>query len=161
MKRLGHAVLILSVFSLLFALSHLSWAQDEAAQPQPAAAPAASPAALETETQWLWGDVVIADSQAKSLTIKYLDYDTETEKQLAVTVDENTVYENVKSLDEIKPQQTVSIDYIVTMEGNNIARNISVEQAEAEVLDDELQQAAPADLVPEGPGVTDEERAGQ
>lgn len=84
---------------------------------------------VEQQLQWVWGEVVLEPAN-NTLTVKYLDYENDAEKEIAITADENTVYENIKSLSELKPKDTVSIDYIVTSEGKNIAKNISVEKVE-------------------------------
>lgn len=86
--------------------------------------------AMEPETQWVWGEVVSVDTQEKKVTVKYLDYETDQEKQLAVTIDDKTAYENIKSLDELKPLDTVSIDYVTSTDGKNLAKNISIEKPE-------------------------------
>lgn len=85
----------------------------------------------ELETQWIWGEVVSADSASKSVAIKYLDYETDQEKDMAISVDEKTTYENIKSIDEIKPKDTLSIDYIAGADGKNIAKNVSLEKPES------------------------------
>ena len=85
----------------------------------------------ENEFQWVWGEVVAVDPTKSELSVKYLDYESDTEKQMTLSVDEKTTYENVKSLSEIKPQDTVSIDYSSPVGGKNIARNVSVEKPEA------------------------------
>jgi len=87
-----------------------------------------APAADETEVEWLWGEVASVDAPNKALVVKYLDYDTDIEKQITITADEKTGFENVKSMDEIKPQDTVSIDYIVGPDNRNTAKVISVEK---------------------------------
>ena len=85
----------------------------------------------EPETQWIWGEVVSADSASKSVAIKYLDYETDQEKDMTIGVDEKTTYENIKSIDEIKPKDTLSIDYIAGADGKNIAKNVSLEKPES------------------------------
>lgn len=84
----------------------------------------------EPQALWLWGEVVSIDLDNKQISVKYLDYETDIEKEMKINVDEKTTFENVNSIDEIKPQDTVSIDYIVTPDAQNIAKNISVEKAE-------------------------------
>jgi hypothetical protein len=100
-----------------------------------------SPGADEAEVQWLWGEVASVDAPNKALVVKYLDYDTDIEKQITIAADEKTEFENAKSLDEIKPQDTVSIDYIFGPDNINIAKVISVEK-----MDDIL---APEEDMPE------------
>jgi hypothetical protein len=82
------------------------------------------------EPQWLWGEVETINAQAKTLQVKYLDYDTDLEKELTISVDEKTKFENVKGLEEIKPQDTISVDYVVGSNGANLALDISVEKLE-------------------------------
>lgn len=79
------------------------------------------------EFQWIWGEVISIDNSNKQINIKYLDYETDTEKEMTFFVDENTTYEGVNSLLEINPQDTVSIDYIIK-DTKNIARHITVEK---------------------------------
>jgi hypothetical protein len=94
------------------------------------------------EIQWVWGEVVSVDTNSNQLNIKYLDYETDIEKEMVIGVSDKTIFENVKSLEEIKPQDTVSIDYAVASDGKNIARNISVEKPESI---GESQQEKPAE----------------
>lgn len=100
---------------------------------EPAAVPAEQQAApkSENEMQWAWGEVTNLDAQAKTLTLKYLDYETDQEKDLVLTVDEKTTFENIKSLDEIKINDTLSIDYTVGPDGKNTAKNINFEKPDS------------------------------
>lgn len=82
------------------------------------------------DTQWVWGEVSSMDTQNKAILVKYLDYETDQEKEIIINTDDKTTYENIKSIDEIKQKDTVSIDYIVSPDGKNIAKNISVEKPE-------------------------------
>jgi len=84
----------------------------------------------ELETLWLWGEVVNLDPQNKIFLVKYLDYETDQEKEINIKTDDLTAYENSGSIDQIKPKDTLSIDYIVSASGENIAKNISVEKPE-------------------------------
>lgn len=87
-------------------------------------------AVTEPEVQWLWGEVVSIDENTKQLLIRYLDYETDSEKVISINTDAKTIYENAKSLEEIKTQDTLSIDYVATLDGKNIAKNISIEKNE-------------------------------
>ncbi len=104
------------------------------------------PTVLEPEMQWLWGEVVSVDPSKNVLVVKYLDYEADAEKEMSLSVDEKTTFENSKSLDEIKPQDTVSIDYMSAGEGKVLAKNISVEKPEpvAPVMDEPLKEEAAA-----------------
>jgi hypothetical protein len=103
-------------------LSALAQQEGEAAQTDPQ---------LKTymDTQWRWGEVISADAANKALTIKYLVFETDQEKELALVIDDSTVYENVKSLAEIQPKDILSVDFLVT-DSQNIAKNISIEKPE-------------------------------
>jgi hypothetical protein len=85
---------------------------------------------VEEDLQWVWGEVVSLDAPNRSIKIKFLDYETDTEKEMTVTVDDKTAYENVKAFEEIKPQDTLSVDYAVSTDGKNLAKNINVEKPE-------------------------------
>ena len=85
----------------------------------------------EPQTQWLWGEAVSVDTTNKMLSVKYLDYETDQEKDIAITTDDQTSYENVNSLSEIKIKDALSIDYIIGADGKNIAKLISVEKPES------------------------------
>ena len=80
-----------------------------------------------SNTLWAWGEVTNLDAQAKTLILKYLDYETDQEKELVLAVDEKTVFENINSLGEIKIKDTLSIDYTIGADGKNIAKNINFE----------------------------------
>ena len=91
------------------------------------------------EPQWLWGEVEMVNAQSKIVQVKYLDYDTDLEKELTISIDDKTKFENVKGLEEIKAQDTISVDYVVGANGVNLALDISVEKLED-------MDAVPADL---------------
>jgi len=81
----------------------------------------------DNDMQWAWGEVINLDNQAKTVTLKYLDYETDQEKELLLAVDEKTTFENVKDFDELKLNDTLSIDYVIGVD-NNLAKNISFEK---------------------------------
>ena len=80
-------------------------------------------------TQWVWGEVTGVDAQNKSVSLKYLDYETDQEKDMAIATDELTSYDNANSLGEIQPKDNISVDYVVK-DGKNIAKTIGLEKAE-------------------------------
>jgi hypothetical protein len=80
------------------------------------------------DMQWAWGEVTDLDSQAKTITLKYLDYETDQEKDLVLAVDDKTTFENVKDFSELKLKDTLSIDYVVGADNKNVAKNISLEK---------------------------------
>ena len=122
---------ILGILGALILLNMgLALSEEQAETKTPVAAVAQEKA--EPETQWVWGEVVNVDAQNKTLTLKYLDYDTDEEKELAILVDNLTSYENVTSLEEIQKKDSLSIDYI-SSDGKNTARSISLEKPEMAV----------------------------
>jgi hypothetical protein len=82
----------------------------------------------ENEVQWAWGEVTNIDNQAQTLTLKYLDYETDQEKELVLVVDEKTTFENIEYFNELKLKDTLSIDYMTGADNKNIAKNISFEK---------------------------------
>lgn len=85
----------------------------------------------ESDMQWAWGEVTNLDNQAKTITLKHLDYETDQEKELVLVVDAKTVLENIKDFNELKLKDTLSVDYILGEDNKNIAKNISFEKPDA------------------------------
>jgi len=94
----------------------------------------AVPAQSESDTQWAWGEVVSLDAAAKTITLKYLDYETDQEKDIILAADDKTVFENIKGFEDIKVKDALSVDYAVTPDGKNIARNIGLENPESSAV---------------------------
>ncbi|MDD5565291.1 MAG: hypothetical protein PHG31_00130 [Candidatus Omnitrophica bacterium] len=119
---------------VLVAEEAVSVAGENAAEEASIEAPAVSEAAMPQEplqTQWILGKVVLLDVANNSLTVHYVDYDTNSEQDLVFVVDQNTVYENAQSLAGLRPNDTVSIDYRI-IDGKNIARVVGIERVEEE-----------------------------
>ncbi|MCX5714550.1 MAG: hypothetical protein NT033_07060 [Candidatus Omnitrophica bacterium] len=123
MKKI--AFILISLACLFFVYTNRGLAQEQATQ-----TPKNEEGVVEADILWLWGEVSSIDSQNKSLVVKYFDYETDQEKEMTVAVDNKTILDNIKSFEEIKPQDTVSIDYIVSSDGKNISKNISIEKPE-------------------------------
>lgn len=79
---------------------------------------------IEPETQELWGEVISVDTQRNELLVKGFDFETDIEKAITINVNNKTTYTNVESLNEIMPQDTVYIDYVIDQDSKNIAKNI-------------------------------------
>jgi hypothetical protein len=118
---------------LIMVSTFLAFGQEPDAVPTDVTVSAGQQDAIKNtnDAQWAWGEVTNVDAQAKTFTLKYLDYETDQEKDLVLIIDENTVFENIKSFDEIKVKDTLSIDYMITAEGKNLAKNINFEQPDA------------------------------
>ena len=122
MKRLRWLGFGIALTLILSGYTVSGWAQEKTVSEDPVG--------TEPEMQWLWGEVVSVDAAKNEIRVKYLDYEADVEKEIALSADDKTTFENVKSLAEIKPQDTVSVDYIVGVQGRNLAKNFSVEKAE-------------------------------
>lgn len=96
-------------------------------------------ASSSADIQWAWGEVTNLDPAANTVTLKYLDYETDQEKELVLAVDEKTTFENINSFSELKVKDTLSVDYTVGIDNKNIAKNISYEKPDA-VAPDEVAQ---------------------
>jgi len=86
------------------------------------------------EQDWLWGEVLSVYNQDNQIKLKVLDEESLEEKEVLVYVDKETIFDNADSLLDIKPTDSLSIDYIITGDGKNIARRITVEKAQEEDL---------------------------
>lgn len=139
-----HLIGLLIAFFLVFINSGLAFSQEVAVKEK-----AVKETETESEIQWIWAEVVSADTQKNEIAVKYFDYEIDEEKDIAITVDNKTTYENVKSITELKPGDTLSIDYVVSPEGKNIAGNISVEKPEGS-------QPEPEEVTPEKPEINPE-----
>jgi len=137
LARIQVAVIGLISFSFIFSCPSFSEKTEQAPQAEPTASPQVMPVPEATEaesvgpqTQWLWGRVVSVDATSGEILLKYLDYETDSEKEITIYTDANTAYENVAGLAEVRPEDTMSIDYVVAADGKNTAKNISVEKLE-------------------------------
>ncbi|MBU0548236.1 MAG: hypothetical protein KJ710_00195 [Candidatus Omnitrophica bacterium] len=138
-------IITVFVFTALFVVTTLiAFAAEEvtvgaenpvASSIDPVASVSASqvPPQSENDTQWAWGEVVNLDNAGKTIILKYLDYETDQEKDIVLAVDEKTAFENVEGFDSIKVKDTLSIDYTVGPDGKNIAKNIGFENLDSSV----------------------------
>ncbi len=162
MRRKGLVLMFAGFLAVSFAA--LSFAQGEqsnqqtavsqenpAVTPEVPAAPAGpeSPAtAKPIQSEWLYGEVNSVDTANKSIVLTYFDYDTDIEKQATVYTDAKTIFENAKSLEEVKPQDMASIDYIAGSDNKNLAVSISIEKPES-VEDFNMESQVPSATGPE------------
>jgi len=125
--KINTGLIIISAFFLLFSGLNPAFSNDESdiihGPPMDLSVP-------EPEMQWVWGEVLVADPVSNRIVLRYLDYETESEKEMAISVNEATVLDNLSSIAQLKPMDTISVDYTVTLEGINLAKNISIEKSE-------------------------------
>lgn len=110
------------------------------------------PSPEENDIQWVWGEVSGVDEAAGTITLKYLDYETDQEKEMPLSVDEETSFENIGGLSEIKFKDTLSIDYMVTADGKNVAKNIGVESPDSSSVAPQQGEEETGQSGLEGPG---------
>ncbi|MDD5348186.1 MAG: hypothetical protein PHT59_06205 [Candidatus Omnitrophica bacterium] len=132
-----------------------------AASAQQPAAPAAPvseetpPSAVEPIPEWLYGEIAAVNVGDKSFQVKYIDFDKDIEKQATIYADKQTVFSGVASLDDLKLQDIVNVDYVIDPQGKNIAVAVSVEKPEdiedigISDLPGELKDAQPLPREPE------------
>ncbi len=82
------------------------------------------------ETLWVWGEVAKVDTNLGQLVVRYLDYESDQEKEIVLIVDPAVTFENVSSLKDIQTSDYASVDYIINKDAKNIAKNISIERPE-------------------------------
>ncbi|MDD5137063.1 MAG: hypothetical protein PHX20_05110 [Candidatus Omnitrophica bacterium] len=145
MKRYILAALILGL-----AVS-CGYCQDDQAQ-APAAetsvmpVPPAAEKTVQPQEISIYGEVKAVNPAANSMTVQYYDYDSDEEKSIAITVDNNTKMENAASINDIKQGNWADVMYAVSA-GNNLARSVIVEKEEEAPVEmpkvEETPQAAP------------------
>lgn len=127
--RINMHIVLIAIFSLILIGTSSAFSQ-EASKTEVNPTAVSQEAVPEPETQWIWGEVTSVDAAKEEVVVKYLDYENDLEREITITVNGKTTYENLVSLDQLKPKDTVSIDYMVISDGINVAKNISVEKAE-------------------------------
>lgn len=120
-------ILVAVVAAILLISPNALLSQDETSKLQKLAGGEDAP-----DLQWLWGEVVSVDLAGKAVIVKYPDYETEKDKEMTVVADDKTVYENIVSLEDLKPNDMVSIDYKVGAHGKNVVERLSVERLQEE-----------------------------
>jgi hypothetical protein len=80
------------------------------------------------DLKWVLGEVMNIDLENKVISVKYLDYEDSEEKNISILIGSDTTFENIKSLEEIRPQDYLSLDYVFTQDGKNVAKNISLDK---------------------------------
>ena len=84
---------------------------------------------VDENVSWVWGEIKNVDYSSSSFTILYMDYQTDDERELALTVNQDTKFEGISDFNSLKAGDTAGIDYVTGID-KNIAKNISVEKLE-------------------------------
>jgi len=82
----------------------------------------------DLDVQWALGEVVNVDLGNNVINARYLDPEDNQMKDISLNVDSGTTYEGVKSLEEIKVMDSLSIDYLTTQDGKNWAKNLGLDK---------------------------------
>ncbi len=84
----------------------------------------------EPGIQWQWGEVVSVKPGDRLITVRYIDPESDKAMTMVLSVDEKTKFENAGSIDEIKPENSISFTYIAAASGQNIAKSVNLEKIE-------------------------------
>lgn len=84
---------------------------------------------VDENISWVWGEVKNVDYISSKFNILYMDYQTDDEKELVLTVNQDTRFEGINDFNSLKAGDTVGIDYFSDAD-NAIAKNVSVEKLE-------------------------------
>lgn len=134
MKKGGFFIFALLVVLMIPLNVQVSLGQDnDLAEETSAQVPAGKegiqdPITPESDIQWLWGEVSSVDPQKNEIGVKYLDYETDTEKEIKITTDDKTTYEGANAISDIKLSEIISVDYTFSPDGKHIAKYISIEK---------------------------------
>jgi hypothetical protein len=109
----------------------------------------------DSEIQWVWGEVTNLIPQENTFTLKYLDYETDQEKEMVLSVDQSTTFENVKDFSGLKLKDTLSVDYLAGSDNKNTAKNVSLDKPEESVSAIDNSQSAVASSVAQPEVVSD------
>ena len=97
-------------------------ASETAAPAQVAGVEAANPQEIS-----IYGEVKSVNAAASSIVVQYYDYDSDNEKSVEITADNNTKIEGASSINNIKQENWADINYTV-VNGKNVAKSIVVEK---------------------------------
>jgi hypothetical protein len=102
------------------------------------------------ETKWVWAEVASVDVANNQIVVKYLDYDSDEEKELTVVVDASTRFENVEGIKAIAAADNVGVDYILNDKGEALAKSIAVEKAESmpKIQEEMAPASVPEEIAP-------------
>jgi len=99
--------------------------------------PINSVAQEEDQFFYSYGEVLsVAQDQ---IMVREFDYATGEEKDVVYYISADTILDSVESVDQIKPSDLVDVEFMVSEDGKNIAREILVDRIEDyEEIDEEI-----------------------
>ena len=111
---------------------------------------------VDENISWVWGEVKNVDSLSSRFNILYMDYQTDDEKELVLTVNQDTKFEGAQDLNSLKAGDTVGVDYFSDGD-KNMAKNVSVEKLEEP--SDVVSSRAPSSANPDNNSLQPDETA--
>lgn len=124
-------ILVFSSFTLVYGQDDLNTRTDNQIdleeEPGPVTTNEISQEA-ETNLQWVWGEVTEVDLEKNKIEVKYLDYETDAEREETFLINKDSEFENVSSVQDIKVSDSAGIDYYIDKDGQRIIESISIEK---------------------------------
>ena len=80
------------------------------------------------DVQWLWGEIIEVSATDKTIMVRFLDYEADAEKDAVFSLNEESKFENVASINDVKPRDSAGVDYCVDESGKFIIKSISIEK---------------------------------
>lgn len=125
--------IVFAIVMIVLAAPALVCAQEQEAAVSPEIVTTAPQASVQSVPQSkeiaIYGEVQAVNADAKTISVQYYDYDSDSEKVSEVVAGKDTKLENVKTIGDIKKGDWVDVTYTV-VDAKNVAGTILVEQEE-------------------------------
>ena len=93
----------------------------------------------QDEDQFLYSYGEVLSVAQDQIMVREFDYATGEEKDVVYYITADTILDSVESVDQIKPSDLVDVEFMVSEDGKNIAREILVDRIEDyEEIDEEI-----------------------
>ena len=93
----------------------------------------------QDEDQFLYSYGEVLSVAQDQIMVREFDYATGEEKDVVYYITADTILDSVESVDQIKPSDLVDVEFMVSEDGKNIAKEILVDKIEDyEEIDEEI-----------------------
>ncbi len=93
----------------------------------------------QDEDQFLYSYGEVLSVAQDQIMVREFDYATGEEKDVVYYITADTILDSVESVDQIKPSDLVDVEFMVSEDGKNIAREILADRIEDYVeIDEEI-----------------------
>jgi|GEM_PF-1546705 len=93
----------------------------------------------QDEDQFLYSYGEVLSVAQDQIMVREFDYATGEEKDVVYYITADTILDSVESVDQIKPSDLVDVEFMVSEDGKNIAREILADRIEDyEEIDEEI-----------------------